>query len=268
MSSSLYDRLARDDQLIEVDMNEVQVLDPTKDDEIAIGTKDLNGCTTIVFMDRGAILAHIAPMGPKGEDGMKHFQSQVAAALRLMKKHPELFKSTTTWGIFARVGQDFPLQHCATWLRKMLIHLEAPFHQAYYDVDPKDRRVRSLPIGSVVVVRQGGAFTLYVEDRPQTPNTQQTWTVRSATASTSAGPSTQPTQATSNIPAATANPSMAASEWRYSQGTYSLVQDGRVLKTQPTAPEKERYYHADKGFWAMVDGNDKWVSTGKGWTRV
>jgi hypothetical protein len=67
-------------------MDEIKILDPDKNDEIAIGTKDLNGCSTLVIMDKGAILAHIAPTGSKkGKDqastGIEHFQAQAKAAI-------------------------------------------------------------------------------------------------------------------------------------------------------------------------------------------
>lgn len=177
--TSLYERLARRGQLIEVEMDDLQILEPS-DDEIAIGTRDLNGCSALVIVDKGVILAHIAPMSREDRDrqaasGLPHFQSMARRAVNLMRQHEKLFsEDTTTWGIFARLGADVPLSHYADWASALFAHLGFRMQPAYYDVNPRDGRERQLPKGSVVVIKQNEApAMLYLEDLVQQPSPQQ-----------------------------------------------------------------------------------------------
>ncbi|KAI5366151.1 hypothetical protein Slin14017_G037910 [Septoria linicola] len=293
--SSLYERLQDNDQLLSVAMNDVAILKPhRRDGKFAIGTKDLNGCSTIVILDKGVILAHIAPMAPtrtatQASSGMEHFMAQAKAAVNLMQKNQDLFHgSTTTWGIFARVGADIPLDHYAAWLRRLFAHMDIPTQQAFYDVDPENKNERRLPTGSVVVLQHNGKPRLYLEDQPQTPHPQQSQASASqtlATVSAIAGPSTQSTRMTVSTSASEVQEtykhsgvytpkasesasSISAPSWVFRESTFLLVQGGVVLNQQHTAPEKQPFFNEAMRLWMMKDGAIRMVHKDGVWARV
>ncbi|KAF2211407.1 hypothetical protein CERZMDRAFT_106546 [Cercospora zeae-maydis SCOH1-5] len=279
MSSSLYESLVERDQLLEVDMDDVEILDPRTNEEVAIGTKDLNGCSTIVIVDKGVILAHIAPRGPHAATGMQHFQAKAKQAVDLMRSHPQLFdRSTTTWGIFARLGTDTPLDHYAHWLRQLFSHMHLHTQQAYYDVDPTNTATRRLPTGSVVVLQDGEKRRLYVEDREHTPRpasvvaglstpqyAQVAGSVPSSSRATSDISEHPYTQASRASATATADPE---TRWLYHGGTYARVQGQTVVEQRPMPPKNQAFFHREARLYMMWDGTKKWVYKDGKWATI
>jgi hypothetical protein len=61
-NQSLFETLLNAGQLLEVAMNDVKVLLPTTGKR-AIGTKELNGCSTVAILGSSAILlSHVSPL--------------------------------------------------------------------------------------------------------------------------------------------------------------------------------------------------------------
>lgn len=252
---SLYERLERNDQLLEVNMDGVQILEPDND-EIAIGTKDLNGCSALVIIDKGVIMAHIAPMSPKNQEaqassGFPHFMAQARAAVTSMKNHEALFEeNTTTWGIFARLGSDIPLDHYAAWVRKLFEHLGSTMNLASYDVNSTDRRERHLPTGSVFVIKKEDRRPrLFLEDQEKTPTAPRIQSV--------AGPSTQ----------VTAGSAPVQQQWQFREGRYLKVRGTIVVEEQSGPPVNEPVLINGRYF--LWDGSSRWMDNGQGgWAKV
>ncbi|KAK1091530.1 hypothetical protein LTR48_006114 [Friedmanniomyces endolithicus] len=82
---SIFAKLDDEEQILTVGMNEVAILEPD-DDYVAIGTQNLNGCSGVVVMGRGIIMAHISPYptarsdngNSDGRAGMRHFAELLA----------------------------------------------------------------------------------------------------------------------------------------------------------------------------------------------
>ena len=101
-------------QLLEVGVDDVKVLLPDSN-EMAIGTRGLNGCTCVVILGpRAILLAHISPLPGRAADwerasedarrraGDDHHRRLLGTIETLVRQNARHFPSSdTAWGIFA-----------------------------------------------------------------------------------------------------------------------------------------------------------------------
>ncbi|KAK0929241.1 hypothetical protein LTR29_017150 [Friedmanniomyces endolithicus] len=158
---SLYARLKVRNCLLEVAMNQTSILRPGSQ-HLAIGTKDLRGCSGIAVIGDAIILSLILPLpteqshsSTSSDAGLRHFADKMAEVHNLFIAHRALFREgTAAWGIFARYKEEVPLDHHLQLAARVFSSLGLSVTPAFYDIY-QPRRTNPPP---------GNEAQLYVED--------------------------------------------------------------------------------------------------------
>ncbi|KAK0928934.1 hypothetical protein LTR29_017230 [Friedmanniomyces endolithicus] len=254
---SIFARLDDEEQILTVGMNEVAILEPD-DDYVAIGTQNLNGCSGVVVMGRGIIMAHISPYptgrsdngNSDGRAGMRHFAELLAEVRDLHNQHSTLFSDDAVgWGIFARFEGEVPLEHHMDLATRMFSAMGLPQQPAFYDVHIP-RRDDSPPAKGTAVALRGTRTRepqLFVEDVLQMRNGNRTTRAQQ-----------QPTIAPPTIANTGTTASSAAGRWVHAGGRYIFYQGSTPVSTQDTPPQNT----------SIMTPNGNIVWNGTAWVRL
>ncbi len=168
---SLYARLKVRNCLLEVAMNQTSILRPGSQ-HLAIGTKDLRGCSGIAVIGDAIMLSHISPLPTEQshsstlDAGLRHFADKMAEVRNLFIAHRALFREgTAAWGSFARFKEEVPLEHHLQLAARVFSSLGLSVTPAFYDIY-EPRRTNPPPgEGTIVaILGAGNDPQLYVED--------------------------------------------------------------------------------------------------------
>ncbi|KAF2214447.1 hypothetical protein CERZMDRAFT_110751 [Cercospora zeae-maydis SCOH1-5] len=111
MTDTPFNRLKGDSRFIHVDINEEAILLPDSG-KSAIGTENLNGCSSIVVLGTAIILSHVAPSQPEVAAGPEHHEKALARIDKLFEQHRDLFPATTVWGIYGETQRRGNGRYC------------------------------------------------------------------------------------------------------------------------------------------------------------
>ncbi|PPJ52143.1 hypothetical protein CBER1_10992 [Cercospora berteroae] len=167
---SLFTRFHSRNELQVVEMNEVALLKPTSAKRV-IGTRDLNGCSAILVVGKGIILAHISPYPPQGGSknksnaGLKHFSAKVKEVVQLFDDNRALFDDeTVSWSIFAQMDDETPLEHQLDYAKRKFRKAGLPNEPAYYKVENPRPLTNPVNKGTVVaMIQSDGKCGAYLE---------------------------------------------------------------------------------------------------------
>lgn len=163
MAETPFNRLKGDARFINVDMNAEAILLPDSG-QSAIGTENLNGCSSIVVLGTGIILSHVAPSQPGVATSEVHYEKALARIDALIEKHRDLFpRATTVWGIFGKL-QGEAMQHIVQQVNDHFTKKRITTQQAFYEV--AEPSARKTPGAGQIVVNVGETGTsVFLENR-------------------------------------------------------------------------------------------------------
>lgn len=232
---SIFARFKDEEQLLEVDMNEVEILEPD-DEETAIGTQNLRGCSTVIVQGQAIILAHVSPYPTEeveDEDdaraGLRHFASKLAEVRELYNQHSNHFQGASlAWGIFARFEGEVALQHHLDLAGRFFSAMGLPTQPAFYDVHLPRRTDPPPGEGTVVAFRATASAEarIFVEDSLQHRRPSQPTSIRQ-----------QPSTSSRTTTTSTASTASTAARWVYANGQYICYEGSNPVRTQTNPPQ-------------------------------
>ncbi|EME46948.1 hypothetical protein DOTSEDRAFT_22950 [Dothistroma septosporum NZE10] len=163
MADTPFNRLRRRSHFIEVQINDEAILLPDSG-QSAIGTGNLNGCSSIVIIGTAIILSHVAPSEPGVAASMEHHEKALARIDDLFDQHRDQFPpATTMWGVFAKI-QGEAMEDIVKQVDNHFTNKGIPMRQAFYEA--AEYELRTAPgAGQLVVHVNESGTSVYLENR-------------------------------------------------------------------------------------------------------
>lgn len=147
-------------EFVEVGINDLQILLPGSR-KIAIGTRNLNGCTAVAILGDALLVAHISPRADPRSPGEDHLKRHLDSITSLYTRYQKYFpKHTTTWAFFGTLGGS-PIQNVVKTVQTHLNRDGLRVQPKSYQVAPAN--TKGLSAGETIAAIRTDAIELYFE---------------------------------------------------------------------------------------------------------